>query len=380
MGSGCSSRKVYNLIMQDQHAPEPLEFDLIDETIGDMTENSIERRNPFDKYIAVSLLGQGAFGKVYKCEYADKLHPSKKIHCVIKIINMDEYKNDITLIINERNTLLLCKHPFIIKLKRSISYHNFFGIVFSYSESITMKQICGKLDHEYNIIYAYEIIVALTYLHSKNIIHRDIKPLNILIINTGHIKLIDFDSAMKYTSIKKDIPFSLNDVYGTINYMAPEIFDYNWDSYTFAVDWWSFGVTLYYLITGNHPYIALCDRYGDVIITERNGRIKEETRMTSELLRAVIQHVNYDDIHIEFKKQIRGLLKSDIDKRYNKHIKNEPMYEKFTEAHINTCFCEQYEIIKDLAIDNIYHTEYFDNCLLLDRYLLDTGHILDIRN
>ena len=99
--------------------------------------------------------------------------------------------------------------------------------------------------------FAIEIILALEYLHSKNIIHKDLKSENILISDQGNFKLIYFGLSDVY--LKAEDSFNLSDediseikvekIHGTIHYMAPEMI--NGDSITKAVDYWALGVILY---------------------------------------------------------------------------------------------------------------------------------------
>ncbi|KAI8607418.1 kinase-like domain-containing protein, partial [Chytriomyces sp. MP71] len=96
--------------------------------------------------------------------------------------------------------------------------------------------------------YTCEIILALEYIHSKNVIYRDLKPENILLDPRGHIKIADFGFA-------KVIPRNQATTFcGTPAYMAPEIIMKM--GYSKSADWWSLGIVCYELMAGYSPFQA----------------------------------------------------------------------------------------------------------------------------
>ena len=100
-----------------------------------------------------------------------------------------------------------------------------------------------------------EIALALDFLKTKNVVHRDVKPDNILLDEKGHAHLTDFNVAAKCESSDT----LLNAFAGTKPYMAPEIFRasstaHTLYGYSFAVDWWSLGITAYELKLGLRPF------------------------------------------------------------------------------------------------------------------------------
>ena len=105
----------------------------------------------------------------------------------------------------------------------------------------------GKTLTEEEAAFHFEnVMKAIVHCHSENIMHRDIKPDNMMIGDEGHVKLVDFGFAMVQKARKQSLQ-----AVGTPLYMAPEVIQGN---YGHACDIWSLGVVLYELLTGKVPF------------------------------------------------------------------------------------------------------------------------------
>jgi serine/threonine protein kinase len=101
--------------------------------------------------------------------------------------------------------------------------------------------VTGKQNKDWTKFYAAEVLCALEMLHQEHIIYRDLKPDNIVVDKTGHIKLIDFGFS-KCLSQGKNYRTYTN--CGTLGYTAPEILLNVNSGYSFQADIWSFGIFL----------------------------------------------------------------------------------------------------------------------------------------
>ena len=113
----------------------------------------------------------------------------------------------------------------------------------------------GPFPEEIIRFYSKQILSGLSYIHSRRVVHKDIKGANILVGNSGNVKLADFGSAQQ---LEKSISISLksersnNNIIGSVPWMAPEVVRQT--KYGRKSDVWSFGCTVLEMITGNAPW------------------------------------------------------------------------------------------------------------------------------
>lgn len=160
-----------------------------------------------DDFCIIKPISRGSFGKVflgYKKSNVEQMF-------AIKVMKKTEMinKNMVSQVLNERNALALTKSPFCVQLFYSLQTVSSVYLVMEYMVGGDLKSLLsvyGFFDESMAAFYVAEVCLALEYLHSHNIIHRDIKPDNMLLSKTGHVKLTDF--GLSRVQIHRDLEIS----------------------------------------------------------------------------------------------------------------------------------------------------------------------------
>jgi cGMP-dependent protein kinase len=199
----------------------------------------------FEDLVPVKVIAKGELGIVTLA-----VHKTRKTLYVLKsmlrtVINDNQIQTNLLL---EKNILMQIDHIMIIKLIKTFKDEFRLYYLLEYvrgKDLFDVRAELGKITEEQAKFFAASLVVTLEYLHERKIIHRDVKPENVVIDEEGYIKLIDFGAAnivegRTYTAI------------GTPHYLAPEIILRT--GYSFSVDWWSLGVLLHELVFGSVPF------------------------------------------------------------------------------------------------------------------------------
>lgn len=204
------------------------------------------------KYVITNKVAEGGMGSVYK-----GIHPTLNKEVILKKLTLSDDDHITERFKREARIMMDFKNDYIVDVYDHFKAGGSYYIVLEYVNGMALDQLIRQeryLPNDTALLVFLESCKALKYAHDKNVIHRDIKPGNILISKTGEIKLVDFGIA----SISDDDETNLTRdgmTLGTPSYMAPEQFN-NSKSVDLRADIYSMGVMLYEMVTGKKPYPA----------------------------------------------------------------------------------------------------------------------------
>jgi eukaryotic-like serine/threonine-protein kinase len=194
------------------------------------------------KYRIVSALGSGGFGTVY---LAEDTWIDKKV--AIKVPHKQNL--DFGELVKEPRLLASMSHPNIVTVLTAERQDDVFFIVMEYVQGETLEHLIfrdGPLELTRALDFSCQMCNAVDHAHTAGVLHRDLRPGNMLIAETGILKVTDFG-----TSRFLEIAAHGTTVIGSPPYMAPEQFH---GKAVFASDVYSVGVTMYQMLTGSLPY------------------------------------------------------------------------------------------------------------------------------
>jgi len=199
-------------------------------------EISVEEMEVSEKPFA-----KGAFGKIYDAKWHNQ-------HVVIKVLTSADISEQLKEIKHEANLAIGLLHPNVIRLYGTTWVkEKYVGIVMEKAEHGSLDKWIGQMDNEKTAKIALGIVNGLDYMHSRNVVHRDIKPQNILMCGSQDDvipKIADFGVSKVIQSV------TMHTMAGTMLYMAPEVRTFS--TYGNSADIFSLAMMLFEMFSG-HP-------------------------------------------------------------------------------------------------------------------------------
>eukprot|EP01018_Ginkgo_biloba_P004406 Gb_37828 [translate_table: standard] len=260
------------------------------------------QRLSIEDFTVISVIGEGNMGKVFLAKMKNKSKP-----LAMKAMKKEANREHRLLRAKkEAEILSLLSHPFLPSLTASFESDKHFFTVTNFCSGGDLNVLRQKLRHKKfpeaaAMFYAAEVLVALEYLHGLGIVYGDLKPENVLIQDSGHVVLTDFDLSIRLvhnengrdaygwcesciilpiltavlTKKKKNrrpdptvdsaprskyrpatvVPdggAAQQSFFGTEEYVAPEVLRRT--GHGFPLDWWTFGIFIYELVFGKTPF------------------------------------------------------------------------------------------------------------------------------
>ncbi|OQR77083.1 hypothetical protein BIW11_02964 [Tropilaelaps mercedesae] len=201
-------------------------------------------------YKITGIIGGGSFAQAFRAT-----HRSGRLSA-LKAVRKDY--NNFVEIISEVTTLKQLYHPFITHFYHTAETDRFYFIDAEFAPMGSMVHMLGnplrpgelvKLSESTTCFYIAQLVLALEYIHTVGLVHRDIKPDNIVVDVTGYIKLCNFRGVNYLPTLPKGMA---RNFFGTNGYMPPEVILNQ--CFMTGPDWFATGVTLFELLTGNHLF------------------------------------------------------------------------------------------------------------------------------
>ena len=228
----------------DTDTPPSTEDDADVTDLGDAPPETVT----MDSFDTLKLLGRGGFAKVVMVRHkATRRVYAMKI--LRKRVVADRKQKEHTR--TERSVLGFVKHPFIVGLNFAFQTRDSLYLVLDYcagGELFFHLQKRRIFDEATTRFYTAQLVVALAYLHERDVVYRDLKPENVLLGADGYIKLADFGLSKEGVASTH----GSHSFCGTPEYLAPEIIEKR--GHGTAVDWWSLGMLVYEMLTGLPPW------------------------------------------------------------------------------------------------------------------------------
>ena len=214
------------------------------------------------------VIGKGGFGKVWRVRYrrTQEIFALKEMSKRKILDKKSEYS-----INNERVFLSKLRHPFLVNMHYAFQDKDNLYLVIDILNGGDLRFHCSryrKFSEEQTRFFIACIVHSLSYVHKNNVIHRDVKPENLILDDKGYVHLTDFGIA------KENMGDNSSETSGTPGYMSPEVI--LGIGHNFSVDYYAIGVIGYEFMTGKRPYLGKTRREIKEQMFKKQARITKD--------------------------------------------------------------------------------------------------------
>ena len=249
-----------------------------------------------NRYEVLSLVGVGGMSNVYKA-----VDRQTGAEVAIKFLKEEFFENEelVRRFKNESKAISLLSHECIIKVLDFNITDSEKYLVVEYINGVTLKEFIdnrGKLTWEETLVFSNIILGALGHAHENGVVHRDLKPQNIMLTRDGQLKIMDFGIARLATANQRTVT---DKAIGSVHYISPE--QVRGQSTDKRSDIYSIGIMMYEMITGKLPFQS------ETAVSVALQQLSDSAQPVSELVA---------DVPKGLEQIIMKAIEKDPDKRY----------------------------------------------------------------
>lgn len=240
-------------------------------------------------YEVRELIGSGGMANVYKAMMLGHNGPVPVGTVVAVKVLRQEYTHDPDLVRrfkNESKAISLLNHPNIVKVYDVSVNDDLQYIVMEYVDGMTLREYLnergGKLSSRETVHFISQILKALEHAHANGVVHRDIKPQNIMLLDNGQLRMMDFGIAR---ISRADNQLLVGKAMGSVHYISPE--QAKGDETDCTSDIYSVGVMMYEMLSGHLPFDA--DDVVEVAIKQISDQPKSLREIAPEVPGALVE-------------------------------------------------------------------------------------------